>query len=318
MENMETKNPESAEKERSKVFTYGNGLLENLQHEASLKPLETGIKEIDKLFGLDLQPGTLAFLCGESSTGKTTFLNQITDHIAKGRPVIYVSLENTAQNLGEKSLIRITNQLKPTKEKPYKPVSGADLKKYPDLTEGQLLACQEAEKELKELQKVVLDNRGLNPITGKNEPVSTTKAIEESVKQLKKEVGVSPVVVVDNFNSLLDDRFSGVALDKANCQHLKRIANEQSAVVITVAPISKSEIARVKADPENEHLTKESIKDTVETTYLADLIVGMINLEEDRRKAINEIRFEVMKARNGEAHKEQVLKFHKKTQTFKK
>lgn len=68
----------------------------------------TGFTELDKRIGGGLQPARLYVLLGGTGSGKTTFANQIAEHIASaGRPVFYVTSEDTPSALLAKTMARL-------------------------------------------------------------------------------------------------------------------------------------------------------------------------------------------------------------------
>lgn len=75
--------------------------------EDSAEPTPTGIEPIDRALGGGLPRG-LVVLGAVSSLGKTTLMLQIADHIAAGgRPVLFVSCEQSVAELQAKSLSRL-------------------------------------------------------------------------------------------------------------------------------------------------------------------------------------------------------------------
>jgi replicative DNA helicase len=68
----------------------------------------TGLGDLDKAIGGGLQPGKLMILLGAPGSGKTTLANQIGEHIASsGRPVLYMTSEDTPGMLLAKTLARV-------------------------------------------------------------------------------------------------------------------------------------------------------------------------------------------------------------------
>lgn len=66
----------------------------------------TGFRGLNDALSGGFEPGRLAVLLGAPGSGKTTFSNQIADHIAKERPVLYVTSEDTPFALLAKTLAR--------------------------------------------------------------------------------------------------------------------------------------------------------------------------------------------------------------------
>ncbi|RMD59103.1 DNA repair protein RadA [Candidatus Parcubacteria bacterium] len=61
--------------------------------------LRVGIGEIDRVFGGGIVVGSISLLAGEPGIGKSTLLAQIALQIGKDRPVLYVSGEESAQQV---------------------------------------------------------------------------------------------------------------------------------------------------------------------------------------------------------------------------
>lgn len=68
----------------------------------------TGIKALDDILSGGLESQRLVTVLGAPNTGKTTFVHQLADHVAcGGRPVFYVTSEDTPSALFAKTLARI-------------------------------------------------------------------------------------------------------------------------------------------------------------------------------------------------------------------
>jgi DNA repair protein RadA/Sms len=61
--------------------------------------LQTGIEEIDRVFGNGLVPGSLILIGGEPGIGKSTLVAQIADALSKESVVLYVSGEESAAQI---------------------------------------------------------------------------------------------------------------------------------------------------------------------------------------------------------------------------
>jgi replicative DNA helicase len=68
----------------------------------------TGFPLLDKALGGGLQAGRLMILLGAPGKGKTTFANQVSEHVASaGRPVLYITMEDPAWALLAKTIARV-------------------------------------------------------------------------------------------------------------------------------------------------------------------------------------------------------------------
>lgn len=66
------------------------------------KRLSTGLPELDRVFGGGLVPGSLILLGGEPGIGKSTIVAQIVKELKKNKPVLYVSGEESANQVKDR------------------------------------------------------------------------------------------------------------------------------------------------------------------------------------------------------------------------
>ncbi|MEI8360635.1 MAG: DNA repair protein RadA [bacterium] len=66
------------------------------------KRLSTGLIELDRVFGGGLVPGSLILLGGEPGIGKSTIVAQIVNELKKNKPVLYVSGEESANQVKDR------------------------------------------------------------------------------------------------------------------------------------------------------------------------------------------------------------------------
>lgn len=84
-----------------------NNTIARLFNEPSPKPLSTGFENLDLILSKGLRAGGLTVVFGNPATGKTAFVLQIADNIAKsGNDYLYFSLEMTKKELLCRSLSR--------------------------------------------------------------------------------------------------------------------------------------------------------------------------------------------------------------------
>jgi DNA repair protein RadA/Sms len=62
--------------------------------------MTTGISDVDSVLGGGLVPGSVNLLAGQPGIGKSTLLLQLTYNVADSEPVLYVSAEESAQQVG--------------------------------------------------------------------------------------------------------------------------------------------------------------------------------------------------------------------------
>jgi len=62
--------------------------------------ISSGMRDVDTVLGGGLVPGSVVLLAGQPGIGKSTLLLQLTHSIAANQPVLYVSAEESAQQVG--------------------------------------------------------------------------------------------------------------------------------------------------------------------------------------------------------------------------
>ena len=77
------------------------------RNKGNISGIKTGFQDLDTLLVGGLQEGLYLF-SGNVSVGKTTFLKQLTDQIAKHTPVIYVSWDMTSFELWVRTMARLS------------------------------------------------------------------------------------------------------------------------------------------------------------------------------------------------------------------
>ena len=73
--------------------------IKNIKKEDSLKRISTGIPSLDEALGGGIVKGQVLLVSGEPGIGKSTLLLQISSNIAKERKVLYITGEESAQQV---------------------------------------------------------------------------------------------------------------------------------------------------------------------------------------------------------------------------
>src|SRR5688500_7757172 len=68
-----------------------------------LPRLPTGMAELDRVLGGGFIPGSVTLLGGEPGIGKSTLLLQLANHVARTEPVLYLSAEESAAQIGSRA-----------------------------------------------------------------------------------------------------------------------------------------------------------------------------------------------------------------------
>lgn len=72
----------------------------NVLAKTDQKRLVSGIKELDEVFGGGVVPGSMNLIAGQPGIGKSTLLLQLAHAVSKNTPVLYVSGEESAHQIG--------------------------------------------------------------------------------------------------------------------------------------------------------------------------------------------------------------------------
>ena len=84
-----------------RLFSFSDGepvLLSDSDEEEYLRS-DTGCGELNRVLGGGLVDGSAVLLCGEPGIGKSTLLMQISSTVGEGKPVLYVSGEESKGQL---------------------------------------------------------------------------------------------------------------------------------------------------------------------------------------------------------------------------
>lgn len=99
--------PGSKVEEPQLVFSPLDLMASYWERQAERKEMaSTGFGQLDYALSGGLERDRLMILLGAPGSGKTTFTNQIADHVAQKRPVLYVSSEDTPLTLLAKTIAR--------------------------------------------------------------------------------------------------------------------------------------------------------------------------------------------------------------------
>ena len=270
------------------------------------EPIATGFNRLDEVTNGGLRSG-LTVLGATSSAGKTTLCVQIGDYIAAhGRPVLFVSIEQSGRELVSKSLSRMMAQ------RGYKsvPMWAMNSPKERGLwSEGKTAALVEA---CNEYVNQIAPN--LLYLSASKQP--TVEKVEEQAKEIAGKRGVSPVVIVDYLQLLAprNERDTDKRAADFNVSQLRRIARDMQAPVIAISSLNRTSYSGV--------IEMESFKESGGIEYGADLLIGLQPynmagrmgaargedarrkrakevMDEFKRKTIRECEIVVLKNRNG-------------------
>ena len=283
--------------ERYNVFSL-QSTLENVYTLANaVDPIPTGFPSLDNALDGGLVDG-LYMLGAVSSLGKTSFLVQVADNIAKQKhPVLFVSIEQGVNELNAKSLSRYTKLLpggdmyastarEITNKKKRNEWS---IDKYNQLVK----ACNQYAQDASETMHILQAN---------NQPSVTE--ICEVVERIKEHDGKAPVVIVDYLQLLApeNERDSDKRIVDKNVMALKQLSRDYKTPVITISSLNRVNYAGV--------VTFEAFKESGAIEYGSDVIFGLnpANLDEETSDITNDTKLKQTGKKVMRKHKSQPIR----------
>ena len=240
------------------------------------KPISTGFYSFDNALNGGLRSG-LIVLGAVSSAGKTTFISQVADFVAaNGKPVLFVSIEQSGRELVSKSISRMM-AARGYRDITYYEMSTA---KYRELWgEDKTRALEDA---IEEYAERVAPN--LHVMAASEQPsISDVKAAAYHIADKR---GVSPLVVLDYLQILkpLNERDTERQAVDGNISELRRLSsgNGLKTPVITVSSLNRGSYSGA--------IEMESFKESGGVEYGADLLLGIqpYRMEQDITKETND------------------------------
>lgn len=280
---------------RNYMKDFINGIAESVNTPYT----PTGFKELDNQLDGGLYEG---FYCvgAISSLGKTTFVLQIADQIAKaGRDVLIFSLEMARNELIAKSVSRTTAELAINKGLPIdlaKTTRGITVYKfYKGYSQQERDLIQDAVDDYTSFSHRVYIKEGIGNIGALQ--------IREDVKKHISITGNTPVVIIDYLQILapFDDKNR---TDKQNVDlsvtELKRISRDYKLPLIGISSFNR--------DNYNSPVNMGAFKESGSIEYSTDVLIGLQlagvggkNFDVDKAKSENprKIEAKLLKNRNG-------------------
>lgn len=294
--------------ERKYKFTSGANLFNELLNEVEynynnggIKLISTGFPELDRKLGGGLYNGLYIIGAG-SSIGKTTFTQQIADHIAStGRKVLFFSLEMGKKEMISKTVVRELFKNKNSTLGSRELLNG-DMKDRD--WENLSRQCGNISKTLENIFYLE-GNFG-----------TTINDIVTMTKDFKNVYGESPVIIVDYLQVIapVDIRMGDKQAVDINIAELKRLSRDLDTPVIAISSINRNNYLS--------YIDYAAFKESGSIEYGADVVIGLqlnviheiITLGEKKlsekrelynkaKKAIpREIELVILKNRYGEAN----------------
>lgn len=321
--------------------------------QSKMPPVSTGFKGLDKLLDGGIYTG-LYFIGAISSLGKTTFLLQIADEIAKqGRDVLIFSLEMSRYQIMSRTLSRLTYEISDAENNAFYHISDGkgydvwnartsreitDYRRYDGYTDVlgeyqkpysdyQKELIKRAVEKYKTFADHIFIHEGVGDI-GVDE-------IREAVKIHKKTKGIAPIVILDYLQIL--SPASEYSSDKQNTDKavvkLKRLSRDYDIPVIAISSLNRENY--------NKGISMLAFKESGAIEYSSDVLIGLqfaaqrkadkenenvgensknykkIDVDAEKKKEPREIELKLLKQRDGESTGSVDYYYHSKFNHFK-
>lgn len=238
-------------------------LAEIVNLDGVAEPVPTGIAGLDAVLGGGLKTGGLTALGALSSMGKTTAALQIADRIAaSGRPVLFVTIEQSAREMMAKSLTRIMRTVCQAGVVSEASINSADARsKWGDDTLGAFVSACGIYQERIAPWLVFMEG-----VPGRQVGVAD---IEMAARSIASHCHVPPVVFVDYLQLLapVDERAMERKNVDRNVSELRKIAKTMNTPVVAIASLNRA----AYYSP----LDLDSFKESGGIEYGADVVMGI-------------------------------------------
>lgn len=224
-------------------------------------PIPTGIRVLDNALGGGLKRG-LIMLGAVSSVGKTTLLNMIADNLAiSGKPVLFVTIEQSARELTAKSLSRRMYLM----DHELGNVSYSDL----DTKSERMRWSDKQNALLAEVwswftEYVAPRERYLQ---ARDQP--SVADIAETAYAMEDRFGTKPIVIIDYLQLLapMSERDSDKQAVDKNVMALRQLSRDMKTTIICVSSLNRSSYAGA--------ISFDSFKESGAIEYGADILLGL-------------------------------------------
>lgn len=225
------------------------------------EPIPTGFANLDRVLGGGLRPG-LVTIGAISSLGKTTLAVQIADNIAAtGKPVLFVTIEQSAREIAAKSLARIMGRA--SDRMGATPVN--DLfspSRRDEWSEDRNLlfvkACNEYTNTVAPYLRIMEANE---------QPGVTD--IEAAAEVVRSQYGTAPIVFIDYLQLLKaqSDRDTDKRAIDRNVTAVRQMARRMHTPVIVISSLNRASYT--------DSISLESFKESGSIEYSSDVLLGL-------------------------------------------
>lgn len=272
-------------------FTNGANLFNELLNEVEynyanggIKHISTGFPELDRKIGGGLYNGLYIIGAG-SSIGKTTFTQQIADHIAsEGRKVLFFSLEMGKKEMISKTVVRELFKNKNSTLGAREFLNG-DMKDRD---------WENLSRQCGNISKVLENIFYLEGNFG-----TTIEDIVNTTREFKDIYGEAPIVIVDYLQVIapIDVRIGDKQNVDRSIAELKRLSRDLDTPVITISSVNRQNYLS--------YIDFTAFKDSGSIEFGADVVLGLqlnvmhqiMNMKEgqinEKRKLYNEAKAKI-------------------------
>ena len=239
-----------------------NEFVKTANYNRQFKPYTTtGFKQLDELLNGGIYNGRLYIVGAESGLGKTTFLLQIAENIAREKnPVIFYSLELSKFDLIAKCLSRATFDLDEKKAINTTTIMNGS---YTDEQSEHLAKAIGKYENDAVLENLIIDEGRQGTITA--------DYIRDNIKMVKAIKGKTPVIFIDylQFIALMQDgtgKDYRIIVDNL-LKDLESITREFNTPIVLISSINRAS--------NNKSISNNSLKESGTIEFTADMTIGI-------------------------------------------
>lgn len=251
--------------------------------------ISTGFDHLDNVLGGGIR-ASLIFIGAITSIGKTTFVMQTADHIAKqGKDVIIFALEMSRFELVSRSISRESFRIAKTMQTPQQ----GNALTYYEISDGLPLTAAKTNI-LKQAEDYYFKAIAPHVYIVEGEGCITAESIRNQVQRHTELTGAAPVVIVDYLQLMQPPkdvyRLSDKQVVDINTMALKHISRDFRTPVIAVMSLNRAAY--------NDDVNLASGKESGATEYGCDILLGM-NQAQENDDGTRSIYIDVLKHRGG-------------------
>ncbi len=311
---------------KSSAAGYIFAFHDSIKSSVDTPSTSTGFAHLDSKLDVGIYTGLYA-IGSISSLGKTTFVLQIADQIARGgKDVLIFSLEMSRYELMAKSISRTTLDIcerDGIDTKNAKTVRGImDGKRYAAYSNEEKQLINAAVAEYAEYAKNIYITEGMGNVT--------TEVIKKALDEHISITGNHPIVFIDYLQLLapFDFRLTDKQAVDYNTLELKRISRDYRIPVLAISSFNRESYTQP--------VSMSAFKESGAIEYCSDVLLGLqlkgvesqkksggkssletaFNVDEAKRKNPREIELKILKNRNGPTGLLQEYKYYPKFNYF--